>query len=74
MTAIYRLEIVDSLVSELCYIPLSCEYQCELLIRKATFCQKVTVRRDGNPLHKQSEKAYMCFKMRRVSIREYTIC
>ena len=26
-----------------------------------------------NPLHKQSEKAYMCFKTRRASIRDYTV-
>ena len=35
-----------------------------LLFRKSTFCQKVTVHRDRNPLHKQFEKACMYFKTR----------
>ena len=36
-----------------------------LLIQQMIFCQKVTVPYISieNPLHKQSEKAYMCFKM-----------
>ena len=38
------------------------------------FCQKVTVYiRIKNPLHKQSEKACMCFKTRQTSTRDYMV-
>ena len=39
---------------------------CVLLIRKSTFCQKATVR-------KKSEKAYICFKTRLASTRDYMV-
>ena len=43
-----------------------------LLIQKMIFCQKVYIS-IKNLLHKQSEKACMCFKTRRPSTRDYTV-
>ena len=49
------------------------EYKHALLIIKSTFCQKVIVHKDRKPLHKRSEKACMCFNMRRARTRDYTV-
>ena len=37
------------------------------------FCQKVTVHRIKNPLHKQFQKACMCFEARRVRTQDFTV-
>ena len=45
-----------------------------LLIRKSTFCQKVTGHKGIEiPLHNQSEKAYMCFKTRQACTNNYFV-
>ena len=41
--------------------------------QKINFLSKGQYIRVKNPLHKQSEKAYMCFKTRRASTRDYMV-
>ena len=52
----------------------SCNFYRALPIRKSNLCKKVTVQKYQNPLHKQSEKVCMCFKTRRVRIRDFKVC
>ena len=52
-------KIRPNLVNVVCERPLT--VKLEVLIKKSTFRQKVTVDKDRNSLHKQFEKASICF-------------
>ena len=43
------------------------------LIENQLFVRRSQCIRTKNPIHKQSEKAYMCFKTRRVRTRDFTV-
>ena len=51
----------------------SCGY-APASVKKSTFCQKVTVHKIKNPLHKKSEKVCMCFETRRVRTDNFPVC
>ena len=51
-------------------LPCSPEFKHMLLIRKSTLSQFIST---GNPLHKQSEKACMCFQTRCVRTYDFTV-